>query len=268
MRLVCALSLLGVTLQFSCILNAQQFSIAVQRNAQAISILKQSVAVAGGSSVVGSIQDYAGSGTISYFEGGSEVPGSVAVYAKGLSQFRLDANLPEGLRSQVVNSSDGLVSGSTKDDSSVLTPIPYHNAVSYGSLTLPVLHLLAALNDPATNILYLGLTSANGQQLHQIRIEPLATEGDPGNLDSRLRSRTFYIDPISFQITRVATTLHPDYDSTVDFSRTVDFSDYRMINGILVPFSMIETIDGHRAWVIQLSQVALNSGLSDAVFQL
>jgi hypothetical protein len=45
------------------------------------------------------------------------------------------------------------------------------------------------------------------------------------------------------------------------------FSDYRAINGILVPFSITERVAGQTTWTIQLSQIAFNTGLGDTDFQ-
>jgi hypothetical protein len=247
-------------------LGSQQ-SISPHRDAQALAVLAQALDAAGGGSTIGSVVDFSASGSITYFWDGKEVSGTVTLHGKGLNQFRLDAVLPSGPRSWAVNDSNGSISGSSKEAYASPNPIPYHNAVDFGSLTFPVAHILTALRDPGTNIYYLGLVVIDGHQAHQIRVEPFATEGDPGNMISKLNTKDFFIDTTTLQISGMRDIMHPDNNSTLDFSHEIGFSDYRIVSGALMPFSVTETIGGNRTWTIELTQIAVNGGLSDTVFQ-
>jgi hypothetical protein len=44
----------------------------------------------------------------------------------------------------------------------------------------------------------------------------------------------------------------------------IQFSDFRTVNGALVPFVLIEIISGQKTWMFQADSVALNTGLSES----
>ena len=47
----------------------------------------------------------------------------------------------------------------------------------------------------------------------------------------------------------------------------VQFSDYRQVNGILLPFAVTTLIAGQSASAIQLNQVTFNNNLTDSDFR-
>src|SRR5882762_4717408 len=76
----------------------------VTKDAQAVSIVTQALVAAGGIPAITAVADYTGSGNITYRLGvNQDVQGSVTVRGKGLAQFRLDAKLPSGVRSEATN---------------------------------------------------------------------------------------------------------------------------------------------------------------------
>ena len=131
-----------------------------QRDLQAVSILTQSPNAVSGIAGVSAIQDFAASGTITYYWAGKEVHGNVSIRGRGAAQFRLDATLPEGTRSWVVSNG----AGSLKESNGNATRIPYHNAINLSSLTLPSVYVVAALYDPTVSISYVGLTKSGERE--------------------------------------------------------------------------------------------------------
>src|SRR5258708_10191611 len=83
---------------------------AIQRDDQAVTVLRNAVSAAGSAELLGAVRDFKGSGKITYYWAGEEVQGDVTVLGRGTTQFRLDASLPEGVRSLTVNGGDGFVS--------------------------------------------------------------------------------------------------------------------------------------------------------------
>lgn len=244
-------------------LNSQQTTAAVKRDQQAVLILTQVLQAAGGPSAVGSIQSFTGLGTITCRWSDGDVEGSAVVRGRGLNQFRLDATVPTGVLSWAVSNGSGQV----KTIGGAVTPIPYHNAVNFGSLILPIAHVSAALNDPATNILYIGAVLVNGHEFQEVRVEPFATEGDPDNLLSKFNAKSFFIDSSTFQISRTLNVIHPNGDFTQDYPHEVDFGNYQQVNGVYVPFSIAEKVAGQDTWTLRLSAISFNSALTDADFQ-
>src|SRR5258708_7892983 len=68
-------------------------------DAQALDVLGRALNAAGGATALGTIADYTASGAVTYHWGGKDVEGTVTLSGRGLDQFRMDSNLPTGLRS-------------------------------------------------------------------------------------------------------------------------------------------------------------------------
>ena len=249
-------------LLFSPTLAAQQ---PPQRDPQAVAILTQCLNAAGGAQTIAAIQDFTASGTITYFWAGEQIQGSATVRGRGVGQFRLDANLPNGVRSWVA--SNGV--GSLKELNGTVSSIPYHNAVNLGSLTLPYPLVRAATQDASVSLFYLGLIATNGREAHHIRVRTnLPVGADPGGMISKLSKKDFFIDVNTLQLLKTLDMVHPLKRSTEDYPHEIQFSDYRLANGVLIPFLITETIVGQRTWIIQLNQISFNTGLSDSDFRL
>lgn len=233
------------------------------RDPQALTILTQCLQAAGGTQAIAAIQDFTATGRITYNWANQPVQGSVTVRGRGTGQFRLDANLADGNLSWAVNNGIGLykkLDGST-------THIFFPNAVNFGSLTFPYAYIAASLADPSTNISYIGIDTKNGKKTYDIRLQQtFSSERDPNGVLSKLTQRDFFIDTGTFQIVRTADMVHPEKVATIDIPHEMDFSDYRSVNGVMVPFSIGEMTVGQHTYTIQLDQVHFNTGLQDSDF--
>jgi len=236
-----------------------------QRDPQALSVVTQALNAAGGQAALGGIQDVAGSGTITYYWAGDQVQGNVTVKGRGVAQFRLDATLPTGIRSIKANNGAGSVS----EPDGTTTPIPFYQAVNMGSsFAFPVGKLLAALQDPSTNITYGGLLTRGGSQVYDIRIAGLQAPAPIASASpTRLPMEEFFIDSTAFHIVSILSRAYAKDGSLRTRPAEIQFSDYRTVKGILVPFSVTNLIDGQCTFTIQLAQVTLNNNLSDSDFQ-
>jgi hypothetical protein len=74
----------------------------VTKDPQAVSVLNQVFATAGGLTALSAIQDVTATGTITYFQP-QGLEGAVTIRASGLGNFRIDSTLPAGIRSQAVS---------------------------------------------------------------------------------------------------------------------------------------------------------------------
>jgi hypothetical protein len=235
---------------------------AVQRDAQAITILTQAINVAGGSTALAAIQDFTASGQITYYWAGTEVQGAVVARGRGTGQFRMDATLPNGVRSWTV--SNGV--GSLKDVDGTVSSIPYSNTVNLRSLTFPLTYLASASSDASTSISYVGFEMKYGTQVHHIRLQK-ALAVDPGGVQGKLTQRDFFVDSSTFLVVGTLDTVHPMSDSRAASPHEIRFADYRNVAGALVPFAITEYYGGQPVSLIQLSQVTFNKGLTDSDFQ-
>src|ERR1700733_5661037 len=93
------------------------------RDAQAITVLSQSLAAVAGPQGMTSVRDFSGSGTITYFWAPQPVSGPAEVRGRGFDQFRLDSNLPTGARSYSVSHGVGVL----REANGEISEIPLHN---------------------------------------------------------------------------------------------------------------------------------------------
>ncbi len=236
-----------------------------QRDAQALAVLTQALNAAGGVTAVAAIQDFTGTGTITYYWAGEEVKGSASIRGKGSAEFRLDATSPDGTRSWAVAGEKGTII----ESNGTTSPIPYHNTVHLGLLTLPIARIPAAINDSSVALTYLGSVAVNGRAAEVIRLQHTFEAGaDIDGTLTRLYTMDFYIDPGTFLIVKTQDNVYPQRNSQEPYAHELFFSDYRTVNGVSVPYAVKERISAQQTWALQLNSIALNTGLSDADFKL
>lgn len=264
MRVACIFVLSGLFF-LSQRLNSQQTSATIPRDPQAVTLLQQAVAAMGGSNAIGGVQDFTGSGSITYYWAGTEVSGPVTLRGKSGQEFRLDANVPQGTRSWAVSGGEGSLQEPTGQKSS----IPFSNSWNLANLNAPCLALVAALNDPSFSIVIAGQPVIGGKQLYDLRLQKsFGATDDPSGSLSKWSQRDYLIDPATLTVVAAQDTQYSNDSPRHSFRHQIAFSDYRAVNGALFPFSITETIEGQQTWAIQLSSITLNSGLTDSTFQL
>jgi hypothetical protein len=233
----------------------------VQRDPLALTILQRAIAAAGGADALAAVRDFTGTGKVTFYWARQEVKGDITVRGRGTRQFRFDATLPEGVFS--FGSNNG--SGWSKQPDGTIRRIPFYNSVSLGSTTFPIAHLALALREPSTSITYLGLIKKEDLQVHHIRVKQSFGAGD--KLLGKLGEKEFFIDPTTFYVVGTRDMVHPEGRIKTDDTRDVLFADYRVVDGIAVPFFIEELGGGQRTFAIQLEKISFNGGLADADFE-
>jgi outer membrane lipoprotein-sorting protein len=234
------------------------------KDPQAVSILTQALAAAGGATAITGISDYTATGTITYHWNPQEQEqGSVTVRGRALAQIRVDANLSRGVRSWVISSGQTTI----KSENGALWqyppahPIPSSDAFPYqpplipASLTLPHWALTTTLNRSRFTLSYTGVVQLDGHSVQKIQAQE-------GPTDSMLEYRTIdlFIDSTTFQIVMIQDSI-PKH-----MVHQICYSNYTNVRGLLVPLSISEKIEGQSTWDMQLSQINFNTGLQDSTF--
>jgi hypothetical protein len=187
----------------------------------------------------------------------------------------MDSELDDGTISWGVNNG----AGQRKDSKGKLSDIPFYNAAMLGSLTMPYIKLAHALQDSGSELSYVGLQSIGGTSFHQIKlIRHLPKGEDPKDSFAGLRSADYYLSSTDLKIIGIIDKGHPNrlgvgFDSrdnliSKDLQHALYFSDFREVNGVLVPFSITEELAHQRMWSIQLTDISFNTGLGDLDFTL
>ncbi len=244
---------------------AQQTATSAQRDAQAVSVLGRALTAAGGVSAVGAITNYTATGTITYHWAGQDVTGSVTVSGRSLDQFRMDASLPTGVRSWAA--SRGVTSQRAEDGS--VSRTPGFATLNPSSFALPYLLLAAALKSPNCSLLFRGEVGVDGHSAYDIQVRTdLPAGSDPRSSSTGIDITDYFIDSSTLQVLMMRNMARPPRNSLDGPVHEIRFSDYRAANGVAVPISIKEAVGGQETWVMHLSNVTLNPGLSASTFQL
>src|SRR5207245_11512387 len=113
----------------------------------------------------------------------------------------------------------------------------------------------AVLNDAATTIQYVGTAFKNGRNAYQVRLVPIPSDFEPSGVLRRLSTKDLFIDANNFRVLSTVDMIHQDRDFYQEIPHEVVFSDYRAVNGVVVPFAVQETVAGQRTWSIQMDAV-------------
>jgi hypothetical protein len=194
-------SLLTFLLAF-CVLPA--VAQAPDSDSQAADLLRQVLNVSG--ATLNPFSGFIAQGKITYYWAGHLVQGTATIRGRGSDQSRMDANLPDGIRS-VSTSKQG---GARKTPDGKLTVIPEHNTVNSGILTLPYPSIAALLADSNVSVRYIGQNKEAGRLVHQVRVtRNFAEAADPDGLLAALFRRDYFIDAQSLLVLRIEDTTHP-----------------------------------------------------------
>jgi hypothetical protein len=134
---------------------------------------------------------------------------------------------------------------------------------------VPVLSLLADFQDPAVSIENLGSAVVNGLNTNVVALRPLVdAKISPDEWDKSLTKTTFYIDPASETVVKVAYTNFAESDSNSSQQVEVYLSDYKSVEGVLVPMHQTTYADGAVESDIVLDSISFNVGLTDSEFAI
>jgi hypothetical protein len=248
----------------SCSSFGQQLKVPA-RDAQSIEILARVVQAAGGTQALRSVRDITESGEIT-FNWGQNVKGPVTIRALGANHFRMEADLPRGKTTWVIRNGSG-----SKKEGDTAIRISGQNAINLENLTYPVGHVSAALADTATEVSFVGIATKDSRSVYRIRVK-----GHLGLIVGPTPSlpveKDLLVDALTFDIVSVQDRPYTTYDPGRKLSETpvreIDFTDFRVVNGVRIPFSISTDLNGQRTLEIRLNVVTFNEGLSDEDFQV
>ena len=231
------------------------------RDVQAVNVVNQALNVAGGLAAILAVNDYTASGNISYHQGqNQDVQGSVIMSGLGLNEFRLDATLQAGVRSFAVNS-EGQTAGKNENGDvwRKQFPIP----MITGTFALPSRELAVAFVNPYFSLSFKGLVEVDGQSLYDVQVQrELPGQFDPNGLIAKYHTVDFFIDALTLRVVMLQDVVPKD------LPRQIRYSDFRLLNGVLSPFSIEERINTQPFLTINLNQIGFNVGLQDSSFEL
>jgi hypothetical protein len=230
---------------------------------EALSVVQKAIAAAGGQQSVLAIKDFTSTGTITYYFNAQEVSGPVEILGRGLDQVRMVAQMADGPHSIVLNHG----AGSSAD------PVSSHkistlNGFHLGLLILSVPSIVAAVNDPLGSFALEGTEQIGGTSAYKVKmIHGIPQHFDRIDVLKRIKASEIFIDSTNYMIVAIRHFYYPKETLARSIPREVDFSDFRQVKGVAVPFTIKEKVGSQPTWTINLSGIDFNVGVGEEIFR-
>jgi hypothetical protein len=226
---------------------------------QAVSIITQALSAAVAQSPTSSVQDSVAQGTIAFVNGKSA---TLKIESKGFKEVRQDITFSDHQISYVMNGGHGYSVRNGNKTDLPLWVTQYHYPEH-----IPLISQMGDFSSLLMNIKYVGLETLNGASVHHIRMNLSPADSTPADIAALTSEYHIFVDANTFMVVKSQSYVFSP--ETLDNYSVLEmyYSDYRSINGILVPFQISRFISGSKDCDISFSNVSLNVGLSDADFQ-
>jgi len=232
-------------------------------NPQAILIARQAIAALTGGA---SLTDITLQANVTYTAGSDTETGTATLAATARNESRVRLNLSDGVHEWIRQGQAGAWSGPDGQAHAMAL----HNGWIDAAWFYPALSLEAALSDPTISISLAGQKTVNGQAVEDVFLSRTVS-GQSASVTAEIRRLStvhLLVDTATFRPVELDFNLHPDHDTNRDIPVEIEFSDYRPTGRVLAPFHIQQFLQ-HSLWLdLQVSGVAVNSGLADGEFQV
>ncbi len=234
---------------------------------QAVALAQQSIAALTNGVAV---SDVTLTGNATWIAGSDTEAGPATLQAKGTGESRVDLNLSGGSRAEIRNDSTGSPQGQMIAPDGTVQPSAQHNCWINASWFFPALSFLNATADPTLIFSYIGAENRGGAKVEHLQVYRYLAGQRPASISliQRVSAADFYLDSSSLLPVAITFNTHADDDAFTDIALEIDFFKYQRVNGIQLPFHIQKLVSGGLALDITVQTVALNSGLSDALFSI
>lgn len=263
MRRVPAAAILSLVCVFSVPLLAQQgtpLPTALTRDPQAVAILRNSFAALG-SGNANAIQDTVIQATLTAPPSQGGGTGTATFKTKG-TKIRSDASSGGKTGTAIFN--NGREYRSAEQG---LRQAHSANADHKRIEHLPALMLMQELARNDFSAAYVGEETLEGRTVQHVRLFRVSTRN--AAVDATLTKNSelnIFVDAQSSRIVKISFPYVSENDLRQSLPMEILYDDYRVINGIAIPFHQRYFYNGEPAGELQFTSVAVNQGIPDSVF--
>jgi hypothetical protein len=232
------------------------------RDPQAVSLLSNALTAMGGQGVA-AIQDTVIKGTVTLPGGADPTIGNVTITTKGTSMVRTDAE-GGGKNSSVIFNNGREMRQLDKGWQTAPSANANHKRFEH----LPALMLAYEVVRNELSAEYVGEESIEGRSVQHVRLKRVSNRGDA--LDETLTRNSqidAYVDTQTHLITKISYLLLSEIDWRRGFPMEIYFDDYRVVNGVVVPFHQRTFFEGKAVNEFRVTSVAFNQGTPDSKFE-
>jgi hypothetical protein len=231
---------------------------------QAVSLAIQAYAAMTGGA---SIQDVTLTGTERRIAGSLDETEQVTLKAMGIDNGRIDH--PSSGRSEFRTSASAGPIGMWVGSDGVSHPMAGQNCWTDASWFFPAFSSAFSFSQ-GVQLSYVGLETLNGASVQHIRVSKLAYDKSGNRVASiaQWSQVDAYLDSQSLLPVDVRFNIYPDDDTNVRIPVEIVFSDYRVVNGIHVPFHIQRYLQNGLNLDLTITSATFNSGLTSTTFQV
>ena len=213
------------------------------------------------------ISDVTLSGLARRIAGSDDESGTVTLKALSTGAARCDLSLSSGTTSEIYNSSSSGPAGTWSGPDGVSHPMPFHNLLAEPAWFFPALAISRRLLVGYV-VADLGSETHNGEQAEHVSVSQKSSITAPPGAPSiqHLTQIDFFLDSATLLPAAISFNIHPDGNALLDIPVEIDFSDYRSISGVQIPFHIQKFLNGSLLLDIQLQNASVNSGVSASAF--
>jgi hypothetical protein len=230
---------------------------------QATMLLAKSATALTGSTA---LQDVMLSGTAERIAGSDDDTGTVVLKATADGHSRIDLNLSSGNRSEIRSLDTNGPVGAWSGPDGAQHAISNHNLMTDASWFFCAFTLARMTSSQVITATYIGQESLNEQTVLHVSVTPRLSTGYGQTLLQHLSQMDLFVDPATSLPVALSFNVHPDNNASLDIPVQIQFSDYRNINGVHIPFHIQKFINNSLVLDLKIQSAALNSGLPTSVF--
>ena len=231
----------------------------VTKDAQAVAILTKALAVTTTQNAVSLPQDSVAQGAITFVNGTSA---TLRIEHKGFRNLRQDVVFPDHQVSYVTKGGQGYSLREGKKSSLPLWVTQFHYPEH-----IPAISQMADFLLPNMNLTYVGVEKVYGLAAYHIMFTLVPTDGTPSEVVAQISEFHVFVDVQTFLVTKTQSYIFSPEAIENRSLAEMYYSDYRSINGLLVPFQVSRYISGEKYCDITFSSVTTDVGLTDTDFQ-
>lgn len=200
--------------------------------------------------------------------GSAKQTATATLKARGSGQSRIDVSTATQFR-EIRN--DPSVASYFYGADGTWHEMSVHNCWTDAAWFFPALSSLAASASPGVVVSYRGQETLAGTVVNHLRFSravtpPVTLSTAYPKLVARLSTVDMYLDATTSLPVAETFNMHPDNDAGKDLPAQITYSDYRKVNGALIPFRVQEYLQGGLWLDVWVTSATANSGLTDSDF--
>jgi outer membrane lipoprotein-sorting protein len=237
----------------------------IERDPPAIAIAQTAFSAMGGTAAFARYQDSVAQGTLTIYEGGTQVSYPITMKSKGTHETRADVLMSTGTNVRIVNQTQGAMQ---RPDGTFM-PLAMNNTIGERVSYIPLLSLLSEYQNSNISLAYQGTAQVNGQSTNVIAVSFVPyTDLAQGPVFAAVTQTIFYVDKVTGLVDKVQYTNYDESGSGSTIKIEDYLTQYQAVSGISVPFHQTTYADGNLSADLVLSSVSFNVGLPDSLFAL